>query len=538
MAIAGEAILLAALVLLFWLLLQGVAHATGEGAAGQTAEEGSASPGPPDEGFLIGPHPTPPASGDRSTDAPGAVGPRPATGGPDRHGWPGPGAGEPVVPPGTVGGTRPAGGARYLDLCSELFRDGVELTDGHAGWATAEARRRVEERFRIWINDLALGVAAALGSSDSPRALLRAVSNELIGRRGLEVVPPDASLSWGQLHLPPLLTGRQSATAPAIALVFLAVAETVRPGVRLSYVALPDGAAAVHAGDERWEALLALDPAGSRETTREELRRRHGLDDRRTSGPPRWLRPLSHDEFAGYLRLELARRAARLGLAERANELYARSAALQRSWPDAELALARAAEERGARAAALAHVSSALEIDPNDPDALETRARLRLAAGDRRGARADYRTLLESHPDRTSTVERALGDMARADGRLDEAMEHYRLALRAERDAVGRQEISRDLDRLRLLPAKRAMREGDYSARFAAIRRLADSPDVEAVELLISALDDRNLRFARVAWYALRRIAQIDLPFSRTRWTEWSRNGGLEGLVESGRVMR
>lgn len=415
----------------------------------------------------------------------------------------------------------------YLELSWELFTTAIELVDDRRyAWTEAE-RGGLFGEFRNWIYDLALGAAATLGSSDNPRSVLLAVADELFGRRGCRVVGDDARLPWGEHRLTPLMTRRNRAGARSLALVLLAVAEAVRPALSFHFMLLPGAAAVLHRDRDHEVIVLLAANEKVREWSRRDLRRVFGVSAAaETRGV--YLRALDRGEIIGLYSIDMGRRALSLGLSERALELLTRSTELQRSWPGAELELAHLAHKSGNLEAALQHVGRALEIAPLYPAATEARAGYHFERGDLKSARRDYRTLLGLHPDRKSVLECRLGDLARAEERWGEAVEHYRRALEGEVETATQERLSLTIRDLELVPELDALGGGDYARKFFAIRRIVRHPNAVAVEALIGALDDTNLRFARVAWRSLRRVTGQRFGFVREPWSQWWTRRGRE----------
>ena len=167
----------------------------------------------------------------------------------------------------------------YLDLSWEIFIDGIELIENRQLKSSEDGRRRLYKRFRNWIYDLALGSAGTLGPSDNPRFVLQSIADELFLRRGFEVVLLDKKASWGELYLPPMMVGHKRATPQSMALIFLTIAEILRPGINFHYVTLPD-AAVVQYSNEDYEVniLLAPETAGQ-EWTSKDLVQKYSLSN-------------------------------------------------------------------------------------------------------------------------------------------------------------------------------------------------------------------------------------------------------------------
>ena len=231
----------------------------------------------------------------------------------------------------------------------------------------------------------------------------------------------------------------------------------------------------------------------------------------------------------------MGQKALEIDLKDRAMELFDKSSKNQKRWPQAEIHLAVLSEENMNFEEALRHVEVALGIDPKNYEAIELRARYLLAKGDRAGARRDYRTLLTLHPEKSSTLYGLLGDLARAEERWMEAIEHYRMAANDEKNVNLREQLEETIHELELVPELQVLARQDvnYSRKFQALRRISRMPNAAGVQALFKALDDPNIRFARVVWKKLKKVTGEDIEFSKEAWETWWESKGATAAIKN-----
>jgi len=181
-----------------------------------------------------------------------------------------------------------------------------------------------------------------------------------------------------------------------------------------------------------------------------------------------------------------------------------------------------------------------LQQAPDHYPALELQARLYLQNGEAALARRELQALLKRFPERARALYQLLGDLELEAGRWAEALRCYRESSRREDDLEVKRKQEIWLQELALFPefevlqgqpAERGKSPVSEARRFEAVGRISRVATSLGLENLIGLLDDENLRLARQAWQALRRLTRQELAFSKEAWSSWWNKEGRQAFL-------
>ncbi len=373
---------------------------------------------------------------------------------------------------------------------------------------------------RVRIYDIAIGASALAGASEDPRRRMEAVSREIFERRGFRVLaPPEAGFGPREILIDEVL-GRKAGSPLGILTVYLAVAELLTPPLDLGPLVVPSGAAA-RFQDGGISLSVLITPSERGPVLRDDLLRSRGGDGAPLSGE---IKPLTKGELAGELLRQLARSALERGAGETALALLGESAAAcprrKEPWVD----LAEVHRRGGDAARERTALDQVLTLEPDDGKALARRAALLIAASDLDGAERDIRRALEKDPRPPAEALLVLGDLEGERGRLDRAIAAYRRFLSTDPPAPLRSRVTAKVQDLEIRPSLAILKgRREYPERFEALRRIAAARAPGSIEVLIDALHDGNLRFARLAWRTLQDLTGQEIGFDAEAWERWSR---------------
>lgn len=429
---------------------------------------------------------------------------------------------DPLVDSLPVPGKKLPGSHRDLGVLELGWRVQLSLQE-ILGHTPTEPESRSRERFFAAIYARALGASARAGVSDNPRIIARALTDELFEARELRVreegatvheILPASALELGSAH--PITAG----------VLFLAVAEVVRPGLEFFLEDSPGGVR-IRFREARYRLDLHL--TGSRPGI--ELEASTGLDEPDIEAPDR---KITRAQLEARLHQALGEVLVESEDPDRAVQAFARSLELHPDLRASQLSLAHLARSSGDLGQARRRVERLLEVSPDLLEARELHARVLIEIGETRGARRAIEELLRLDPDRAGSFHVLLGDLERREGRWEKALEHYDRARAVATRPEDLERLRREaegIERARQVAILRG--PAPDAEKFQAIRRLARHPTRSSFEALIQLLEDPNLRLARLAWKTLRTLSGEELDFAIEPWRAWLDSRPEFGLQES-----
>lgn len=385
----------------------------------------------------------------------------------------------------------------YLDLLLSLFEEFPAAKDG----LSAAVLQR--DLFRMIIS-----VALRSSPSGSEEKAIEAINHQVFRLSGTRVLCGETP--GIDLILPHSILREGVGCPVGVAMLYLAIAEGVKPDLRLKPVPLAGDVALRWEGDG-FRRNIVLSEKGR-------LRPDKDLVGGSGARAPK-LVAVGKVELVGVVLAALGR--AVQTEPERSLRYTRLAAELHPEMVEPHLLLARVAAEELDWTTARKEAEVVLRLDPGNPDALTLRALAFLNAGEDDLAERDLEEIV-SDPLAPSQAVITLAEIREGQGRFEEARSLYRRQAWLAEDPQEKQALElrlRELEARRPIEVLQARR--DYGKMFSAVKVLAERPVPQGVEALIEALSDENIRFRYFVGKALREITGEVLPPDRAAWSDW-----------------